>query len=437
MGLPRLNGITLVASILFFFGEAVLLFFTPRTETLQLFTLFFALFAAYIAMIPELRHVRTAAFMGVLFRCLAWLSFPSLSDDIYRFMWDGAVILDGYNPYMETPTSFLAHHLEPPFEMLCPKLNSPGHYSIYPLVVQVCAAFGALAGNDPYLASLIIKLPILIAEIGTIWILPRILMQLRISPRLSFLYFLNPLVIVELCGNGHFEGVMIFFILWSVKLGLGKRYHWSGVALAMAVGTKLLPLLLFPFLLKAVPLNRKLHYFLGFAITCAVLFIPLYNATIFAHFSETFRFYLTGLEFNASIYYFLQQAIHWLAGPEPGIIVGPVLSLITLAVLVYLWFRQQPVLADALRTGLMALLVYFILSTTVYPWYITTLVALGVFSGRQYVIVWSALVFISYSAYGVADQYEENSFLILLEYLLLALVYFYPRAIVRLLPSIR
>lgn len=436
MGVSRLNGVTLVAIILFFFGEIFLLFFTPKTEGLQLLILFFALFAAYVAMIPELRHVRSAAFLGVLFRCLAWLSFPALSDEIYRFMWDGAVILDGYNPYLHTPTAFLANHLEPPFESLYPKLNSPGQYSLNLLVVQVFSAFGALALNDPYLASLIIKLPILIAEIGTTWILPRILMQLRLSPKLSLLYFLNPLVIVELCGNGHFEGVMIFFILWSVKLALSRRYHWSGVALAMATGTKLLPLLLFPFLLKAIPANKRAGYILGFTAGCAILFAPLYNAQTFTHFIDSFQFYMAGLEFNSGIHFVLKQVMLYIGGSAASMLVTPLLMLVTLAILTYLWINQRAGIRAALQTGLMALFIYFILAAAVYPWYISTLAALAVFSNKRHVIAWSALVFFSYPAYGTGD-YAEHVWLIALEYLLLALVCLFPKLTFRLLPSTR
>lgn len=435
MGVQRLNSITLFAITLFFFGEVVLLFFTPRTETFQLFTLFFALFAAYVAMIPELRHVRTAAFLGVLFRCVAWLSFPALSEDIYRFIWDGAIILDGHNPYLETPTAFLSHHLEPPFEMLYPLLESSGQYSVYPTIIQIFSAFGALAANDPYLASLIIKLPILIAEIGTIWILPRILIQMRLSPKLSFLYFLNPLVIIELCGNGHFEAVAIFFVLWSIKLMLNKRFKWAAAALALAVGTKLAPLLMLPFLLKAVPGKKRMEYTFVFLPTLVLLFAPMFISSAFENFTHGLGLYITSYEFNASIYSIIRQITFGIPGHNMSTIAGPLLLVIAIAAIIYLWFKQKPLLRDAMEKGMLAMVLYFIFSSTVHPWYISTLVIFGMFCHKPYVIVWSALVFFSYAAYNTNQHYLGN-ILILVEYLLLAAVYFYPKITARLLPSI-
>ncbi|HNC73376.1 MAG TPA: hypothetical protein PK362_00620, partial [Elusimicrobiota bacterium] len=40
---------------------------------------------------------------GVLFRLTAFLSPPSLSDDIYRYLWDGRVQAAGHNPYRFAP----------------------------------------------------------------------------------------------------------------------------------------------------------------------------------------------------------------------------------------------------------------------------------------------------------------------------------------------
>ena len=47
--------------------------------------------------------VRTLILFGLLFRLTMWNSPVSLSDDIYRYVWDGRVQLAGINPYRYAP----------------------------------------------------------------------------------------------------------------------------------------------------------------------------------------------------------------------------------------------------------------------------------------------------------------------------------------------
>lgn len=433
----QFNVVTIIALILFGFGEVVLLFFTPRTESLQLFTLYFALFAAYLVMCNEVRNIRTAAFIGVLTRCLAWLAMPNLSDDIYRFIWDGAVSLEGVNPYLYTPTAFFAEHVEQPFESLYLHLNSPGYYSVYPIVIQVISAFGALASNDLYLASLIIKLPILVAEIGTIWMLPRLMIQLRLNPKLSTWYFLNPLIIIELTGNAHFEGVMIFFTLLAVKMIVLKKYNRAGLALAMGVATKLIPLLIFPFLWKAIPNNKRWMFTLAFIAACVVLFFPVLNPVFIHHFLSSIDLYFRSFEFNASVYYLIRFIGNWLVGYNLISAVGPSLLLLSMLGLLYFWWKMPAhSITKAMHYSLFALSVYYLLATTVHPWYISMLLILGVMSGRVYPVAWTGAVFLSYITYRTA-AYQENYWFILIEYTLVGIVFLKPAWIKQWLSSAR
>jgi alpha-1,6-mannosyltransferase len=59
--------------------------------------------------------------------------------------------------------------------------------------------------------------------------------------------------------------------------------------------------------------------------------------------------------------------------------------------------------------------IYFLLATTVHPWYICTPLILSVFTRYKFPIVWSAAVILSYSAYGLND-FSENLWLVALEY---------------------
>ncbi|MEX2597595.1 MAG: glycosyltransferase 87 family protein [Salibacteraceae bacterium] len=432
MNLRKLNLITIIGLLLFLFAEIALLFFTPRSETGQLLVVYFGMFAAYLVLYHEIKNIQKVAFFGIFFRCIAWLAFPQLSDDIYRFIWDGSLILDGVNPYWLTPTEYFTEHLDQPFESLYPKLNSAGYFSVYPIIIQTISAFGALAGNDFYLAALIIKLPLLLAEIGTIWLLPKVLMGFKISPKYSILYILNPLIIVDVLANAHFEALMIFFMLACLYSFQNNRFKLSGIALSLAVATKLIPLLFFPFLFKAVPPKFRIGYTLSFLVSTIVLFGPVLHPENLEHFFKSLLLYSNHFEFNASIYYLFRTIGFWITGYNEIALIGPLLALLTILIVIILWWKQKrESISSALNSMLWALTFYLLLATTVHPWYISTLILLAVFSRIQFPIVWSLVIFLSYNAYQ--EETPSTDFLYLLaEYTILAIAIFYPQTVRRL-----
>lgn len=428
MNWARVNTIALVAVLLYLFAEIALLFLTPRNETVQLLTVYFALCGAYLVLYQEVRSIQSAAFLGVMFRIIAWLAFPTLSDDLYRFIWDGAVTLEGVSPYAFTPSEFFKNNLHSPFEQIFPMVNSSAYYSVYPTVIQVISAFGALASNDIYLSSLVIKLPLLLAEIATIWMLPKVLLNFNISPKYSVLYMLNPLLIVDVLGNAHFEALMIFFVVLCLKLIQDKSYTLAGGALALSVATKLFPLIMIPFLWKAFKSKDRIQFMVSFASISLLLFLPVYfSSAHLMHYLESLNLYFQHFEFNASIYYVFRAIGNGLVGYNPVAFIGPVMGGLTLLIAMYIWFKQpREKLSNALRSVLWVSLTYYLLATTVHPWYISFLIILGIFSRKPFAVIWSVVIFVSYSAYE-NSIYDENFILISVEYGILALAILYPR----------
>jgi hypothetical protein len=44
---------------------------------------------------------------ALLFRLLLLFAVPALSDDFYRFLWDGRLSLEGINPFLYTPRQLI------------------------------------------------------------------------------------------------------------------------------------------------------------------------------------------------------------------------------------------------------------------------------------------------------------------------------------------
>lgn len=398
---------------------------TPRTDFTQLLVLFAVAFACYLYLINAHLSVWYGIGAAVLFRLLFLLAEPALSDDYFRFVWDGRLLAAGYNPYLQVPRFFISGDVPPLAGItteLYQQLNSPGYYSIYPPVSQAVFWFAVKLFPDNLSATLVVmRLVIILAEIGSILLLLRLLRKMALPDKHVLLYALNPLVILELAGNLHFEALMIFFLLLSLHQLFYQRHLPAGIAFGLAIGTKLLPLMFLPFLLRRLGFSRFAVFGGAAALTVVLVFYPLLSVEVLQHMFQSLDLYFQKFEFNASTYYVLRWIGYKLAGFNIILFLGPLLSLATLLIIVYLATKKR--LGSIRRlAGYMAaaLTVYLFLTTTVHPWYLTTLLALTTMSRFRFAFAWSGLAILSYAAYQTSTH-TENMWFIALEYTLVFL----------------
>ncbi|MDX1941636.1 MAG: glycosyltransferase 87 family protein [Saprospiraceae bacterium] len=358
--------------------------------------------------------------LGIFLRIVLVFSFPNLSDDIYRFYWDGLLSTHGYNPFDYLPDYYIQNNILS--EYLTPelyyKLNSKDHYTIYPPILQAVFAIAAwLSPKNIIIAGIIMKLFLLLSEIGSILLIKKILQKFKLPEKNILLYALNPLIIVEIVGNLHFEGFMIFFLLLSLWFFINNRFTLSAFAMAGAIASKLLPLMFLPFLIARLGWRRSIIYFLIIALTLLALFIPLINSLFFENFGNSLNLYFRQFQFNASVFYLIKWFNKIFFG-EGYIIktVGPILAMITFSCIIILTIiRKNKDLAFLPESWLFAISIYLLNTPIVHPWYITLPVALSVFTNWRYPIIWSGVVWLSYSHYW-GGGFQENYGLIGVEY---------------------
>jgi hypothetical protein len=96
--------------------------------------------------------------------------------------------------------------------------------------------------------------------------------------------------------------------------------------------------------------------------------------------------------------------------------IGPLLSLITLMIILSLAFLEKPKkMQHVFRVLLLAFSAYLFLSTTVHPWYLGIPILLSIFTPYRYPIFWSALIMGTYINYSY-DPYHENLWIVFAEY---------------------
>ena len=144
------------------------------------------------------------SYMAFVFRALFILAIPNLSQDFYRFIWDGRLIWEGLNPYLHTPNQLMDLGNLPIAEIdtLYQGMGalSAMHYSNYPPLNQLCFLLAAVWSSKSILGSVIVlRLLIIAADFGVLYYGKKLLTTLNMNPKLIFWYILNPFIMQSLC----------------------------------------------------------------------------------------------------------------------------------------------------------------------------------------------------------------------------------------------
>ncbi len=140
---------------------------------------------------------------------------PALSNDVYRYVWDGRVQAAGINPYRYAPADPELAFLRD--AEIYPRLNRIGVQTAYPPVAQ--GLFGGLywlhGDSVPWT-----KLAIVLLDLVAIGLLAYLLARARRPPAWALVYAWHPLVVFELAGAGHVEGLAVLLVLITAEIDL-------------------------------------------------------------------------------------------------------------------------------------------------------------------------------------------------------------------------
>lgn len=393
-----------------------------RTDYIKLICLYTGLFILFAALVIYQKHnIKFLTFISFLFRAVFLLSIPNLSQDFYRFIWDGRMLLEGWNPYLSTPEFFISKGEFPIFQAQelydgMGTLNG-SHYTNYPPLNQICFVLANLIPGKGILSSVIgMRLLIIAADFGTLYYGKKLLEKLNIPSHNIFWYILNPFIIIELTGNLHFEGVMIFFLVWSLYLMQYEKWRSAAAAFACSVSIKLIPLIFLPLFFQKFGWKKSLRFYVIVGLISALFFVPFYSSEFFNNYTETVGLWFQNFEFNGSLYYIAREIGYSFRGYNEIGVIGKIIPvLVILFVLLITFFRNNKALPQLISAMLLVLAFYFFVSTTVHPWYIATLLILSVFTKYKFPLVWSFMIVLSYLAYAKNDN-TENLWIIGLEY---------------------
>ncbi|UKN01661.1 glycosyltransferase 87 family protein [Paracrocinitomix mangrovi] len=398
-------------------------FETERENFLQFILLYLLAFQAfyYIWLNKQEWKFKHFVILAVAIRLVLIAAMPELSNDFFRFIWDGELMASGINPYAHTPNELISQgpiYSNPHMRMLFHGMGelSQANYTCYPVFNQMFFYIPAKMTDSIPAFVITLKLVMILADIGAIYIGKKILEHLNKPTHLIWIYALNPLVILEFTGNLHFEGVMIFFTLLAIYYVLIKKWLMGAVFLGIAVQIKLIPLMLLPFFMKHLKWRNSLGFVAMTGVVVLTVGAMMINAQFYNNFMQSIDLYFHSFQFNGSIAFLLKEITMATKGWDGIHFYGPFLKYLSLlgivAVAAFKNYKGEQYLFTAMMFGIT---IYYALGTTVHPWYVTFILVLSIFTRYKFALVWSFMVMLSYAAYD-NPEFRENGLLIIAEY---------------------
>ena len=362
--------------------------------------------------------------VAVAARVLLLPSTPLLSDDYFRFLWDGELWLAGYHPLdfvpVNAPEAFAKTHAD-----LLNGMNSPQYFTVYPPLSQLVFAAAAWLGGSLGAGIVWLRVLLVLAEAAVLYLLWR--MDSRQDKSAFAAYALLPLVVIELTGNLHFEGYAALGLLVSLW-GFRQNLPWlSGFGLAVGIAVKLIPALAAPALFVAwlrsdyAPSGKTLNVraaaqFSAATLLSVLLFLlPFFLSADLEGFTQSLDLYFRSFEFNGSLYVLASALGEWYKGWNWISVVGPSLSIVgAVAILTLSIFRSWQ-RRDLATTLLWCFGIYLLCATTVHPWYAIYLLVLAPLTRYVWPYVFGTTIWLSYLAYSTSAV-EVPLWATLLEY---------------------
>jgi alpha-1,6-mannosyltransferase len=402
-------------------GVVGLGFFSAQ-DTFGRILIFYALaFTGYLFLYKKATLSQLPVFIALAIglRFILVFAFPALSDDIYRFIWDGHLLMAGMNPFEQLPAEYLAQEPAIPglSTGLFQELNSQEYFTIYPPIAQATFASAVwLSPESWWGAGVIMKGFLFGFECGAIYLLWRLLRHFELPETNVLLYALNPLIIVEITGNLHHEGMMIAFLLLALWLLVKNRREWAAMAFAGSIASKLLPLMFLPFLIRRLGIKVSFWFFALMGVVLIALFLPLLNDVFLHNFSQSLDLYFRRFEFNGSFYYISRAIGYEMTGYNMIHKIGPVMAMGTLfGILAATLLEHGKTWKSLPGWWLFAITIYLCFTPTVHPWYTSLPIVLCCFTVYRFPIIWSGLIMLTYINYSY-DPYFENLWVVAAEY---------------------
>ncbi|MDZ7269390.1 MAG: hypothetical protein ONB48_18405 [candidate division KSB1 bacterium] len=248
---------------------------------------------------------------AVVFRLCLLPQTPWLSNDIYRYVWDGRLVTHGLNPYSLPPAAPELAGLRD--AAVYGRMSHTGVNTVYPPLLQYLFAAGvALAEALDFNPVLSLKAILLLFDLVLIGMLLHMLPNFGPAAGMVLLYAWHPLPVIEIAGSGHSDVVGVLCLVMAMHASRQNHHARAGLFLALAFLVKFLALLLLPFWLmmawRSAGRRAAVRCFTAFAATILLGYAPVAGAG--SQLLAGLLVYSAKWRFNDSFFAMLFNAVH-------------------------------------------------------------------------------------------------------------------------------
>lgn len=354
------------------------------------------LISVFQVLYPGAKTLSTKGLFGlvvlpaILFRVTLWPLAPGLSDDIYRYRWEGKLQAFGGNPYQARPA-------DPAWKALAdvahPLVVGKDFKAVYGPLTELleAATYKATAAftRDPFQQAFWFKVPAAVFDLAILPALILLLRALNLAPERLLVYAWCPLPAVEFWTSGHNDALLLLLLVLALWAAVTRRWTGAVVLLMLAGAVKIWPFLLLPVFLyqgmRQPEARRGVYRGVWFSLALLGLLCSPYLSQV----TENARFlsgFLGGWRNNDSFY----GLFLWATGDQYR---AKYLSFgILAAAAVWVTLRRWPLPQATLAIVVVILLV----SANCHPWYLTWFLPLLAIHPVPPLFLWISLIPIAY-----------------------------------------
>lgn len=343
-----------------------------RNDVVTIFISSFILISYFYFLYQKLETFRNQFwvffFYAVLLRCFVLGSTPHLSDDIYRYLFDAKILFYGFSPYQMTPIEWISANSQFGEELVgyLEKMNSAGYFSVYPIFLLLHFIVSSILNFLLDTTFLGVQFLFMVFDILNLYLIRKF--YPNESLHFYWMYYANPLVIIEGISQMHPEMLMLPWLLFLLH---SKSIWTTGGLFFFGSQIKI------NFLLYLLGISRQKRSILAISIFVFTS-LAIWKWTVFANlqaqgtngiglFFHSFRF--AGI--LEPLFYFPLSFLgfSYLSGSVSLFVLG--------LIFLYLFFHKR--FFDLLIKERMFILylLFLVLSPVIHPWYWIPLVMLG------------------------------------------------------------